>query len=264
MRLLLGVSLLIAGGFATGMNAWAQFDDLEVTLTQVARGYCHVIRFPQTWTIQHFEDRTGQRLFFGSPGSDYEFRVEGILATQFLVAGFTEFVGRNYYTNNRYIIDLSDPAAQIRLASREVWEASAIVPFTRKNRFLPRGTPAEDKPFEFHALKFARSGDIWDQSVDGPARLSPDQAWLVLQSQARRDQEGYTKVFFDFFNADTGRNVFLIEGSHSSINGGDADGALAKTGWLTERYFIVPLGRNMERCLVCDFGGHQSERGTKR
>jgi hypothetical protein len=54
--------------------------------------------------------------------------------------------------------------------------------------------------------------------------------------------------------------VFVIEGSYSSIhNTEDPDGVLAKTGWLTERYFIVPLGKTIERCLVCDFAGHNSK-----
>jgi hypothetical protein len=264
MKPLLGVSLWIAVGLATEMNAWAQFDDLEVTLSPAAREHCHVIRLPQAWAIQHFDDRAGQHLFFGSPGSDYEFRVEGVLSTKFLVAGFTEFVGSNYYTNNRFKIDLSNPSAPVLAAHRKAWAAAAVVPLTRKSAFPPIGTVPNEKRLEFHGFQFNRTGDIWAQGSDDATRLSPDQAWLVLQSRARKDQHGPVNVFFDFFNADTGQKLFTIEGTHSSINGGDPDGVLEKTGWLTERYFIVPLGKTIERFLVCDFGGRKGEKGTAR
>jgi hypothetical protein len=71
-------------------------------------------------------------------------------------------------------------------------------------------------------------------------------------------------VFFDFFNADTGQKLFTIEGVFSSVNGGDPDTAvLTKTGWVTERYFIVPLGKAIDHCLVCDFGKDR-DKGAKQ
>jgi hypothetical protein len=131
-----------------------------------------------------------------------------------------------------------------------------VVPLSRKNRFFPGGEPVEERPFEFHGSQFAKSGAIWAQTFRGAALLSPDQAWLVLQSRERKNPSGAVKVFFDVFNAETGKKVVMIEGNYSSINNGDdPDGVLAKAGWLTERYFIVPLGKTIERCLVCDFGG---------
>jgi hypothetical protein len=266
MRRRFGISLLIVVGLAAEGNAWAQFDDFEATLPTAARAFCHVIRFPQGWVFPRFDKEVGQRLFFGSPSSEYEFRVEGVLSTKFLVRGFTEFVARKYYTSNQYEIDLSDATAPVLAAGPKAWDASAVVPLARNSGILPGGEPVEGKPFEFHGYQFAKSGAIWAQSYRGATLLSPDQAWLVLQSRDRISESGPLKVFFDFFNAETGQKLFTIAGTFSSLHNGayPESGVLAKTGWLTERYFIVPLGKTIERCLVCDFGKRNGEKGTKQ
>ncbi len=245
MRPLFYISVFTAVGLAANINAWAQFHDFEVSLPPAARALCHVTRFPQGWAFPRFDKQVGQRLFFGSPNSDYEFLVEGILGAKFLVAGFTEFVGTNYYTNNRYEIDLSDATAPVLAVGRKVWDAAAVVPLARKSGFPPGTTVPNEKRLEFHGFQFNRTGDIWAQPSGDASRLSPDQAWLVLQSRERESESRPTKVFFDFFNADTGQKLFVIEGSFSSINGGDPDGGvLGKTGWLTERYFICAAWKN--------------------
>lgn len=265
MRWPLTTTLLIALGLAVEVNAWAQFDDFDVTLKPDARAYCHVIRFPQGWETRHFDDRAPQRLFFGSPNSDYEFRVEGVLSTKFLVRGFTEFVGTKYYTNNQYQIDLSTATAPVLVVDRKAWDAAGVVPLGRKGAFPPGNTVPNEKRLEFHGFQFNRTGDIWAQPSDYAALLSPDQAWLVLQSTTPGSKYGSAKVYFDFFNADTGQKLFTIVGKFSSINGGEPDsGVLAKTGWVTERYFIVPLEKTIASCLVCDFGGRNNEKGTKK
>jgi hypothetical protein len=255
-----GLSISISVVLISGTNAWAQFDDLEVTLTPAARAFCHVIRFPQGWSFPRFDKEVGQRLFFGSPNSDYEFRVEGVLSTKFLIRGFTEFVGRNYYTNNQYEVDLSDKTAPVLAVGRKAWESAAVVPPTRKSAFPPIGTVPNEKRLEFHGFQFNRTGTIWAQPSDYATRLSPDQAWLILQSSTPGTKNSSDEVFLDFFNADTGQKLFMIEGTFSSLhNGVYPDEVLAQTGWLTERYFIVPLGKTIERCLVCDFGGHNRQ-----
>ena len=147
---LFGKSLLIAVGLATEANAWAQFDDLEVTLAPGARAFCHVMRFPQGWAFARFDKEVGQRLFFGSPGSDYEFRVEGVLSTKFLVEGFTGFVGTNYYTSNRYKVDLSDAMAPVLVVDRKAWDAAAVVPLARKSAFPSGTTFPNEMRLEFH------------------------------------------------------------------------------------------------------------------
>ncbi len=132
------------------VTARAQWDDLEVTLSPAAREYCHLVRFPQGWVFPRYDKQAGQQLGFALYESDYEFRVEGILSTRFLVAGFTDFVGTKYYTANRYEIDLSDPNAPIRPVNRKRWGDATIVPFARKSAFSPGGTVPNDTTLKFH------------------------------------------------------------------------------------------------------------------
>jgi hypothetical protein len=255
---------MVALGINSEMAAWAQFDDLEVSLTSAARSYCHVVRFPYGWSTQHFDAKAPQHLFFGSPESDYEFRVSGVLSTKFLVTAFTEFVGTNYYTNNRYEVDLADATAPVTAAGSNAWDAAAVVPIHRNSAFPPGTTIPSEKRLQFHGFQFNRTGDIWAQPSAYGSLLSPDQVWLVLQSTTPGTKQGSTRVFFDFFNGDTAQKLFAIEGTFSSVNGGEPDsGVLGKTGWITERYFIVPLGKTIDRCLVCDFG-RRADKGRKQ
>ncbi len=242
------------------VTALAQWDDLEVTLSPAAREYCHLVRFPQGWAFPRYDKQAGQQLSFGLYPSDYEFRVDGILGTKFLVAGFTENVGTNYYTANRYEIDLSDPTASIGPASRKRWDGATVVPLARKSAFGPGQTVPNDAKLKFHGFEFNRTGTVWGKPSGEATRVSPDGAWLVLLSttpatkNGAYDPFGTSKVFYDFYNADTGQKTFAIEGTFSSRGGGDSDGPMGQAGWVTERYFIAQLGRKIERCLVCDFG----------
>jgi hypothetical protein len=264
-----GLSIAIIATCLVPANAWAQLGvgRLELKLTPAMQKYCHIVRFPQGWQIQRFSD-IGQPVFFDE-GSDLEFRTEGLLGTQFLVGGFKKMVGHRYDTTNRYKVDLSDPGAPLLPATRAAWDAAAVVPLSRKSTF-PRGpSPTPEKRAEFHGFQFAKSGDIWLQSFDGATRLSPDQVWLVLQSTTGgANQRGPTRVFLDVFNADTGGKVLTFEGTYSNTIGSsiysiDPDGYVAQTAWLTERYFIVPLGEHKERCLVCEFGRGVQQPGAK-
>jgi hypothetical protein len=230
------------------------FDDLEVTLTPAAREYCHIIRFPQAWIMPRTDAKTGERLSFNSTYSGYEFRVEGLLGTRFLVAGITDsFPPAPYYTSNMFSVDLSNPAGAIRPAGKAAWDASTVVPFTRRSAFSPAGTVPNDRHLDFHGFQFSRSGAFWAQPSDYATRLSPDEAWLVLQSDDLPRGDGPTPVYFDFYNAETGKKIVTIAGTFSTF-GGDVDHQFFRPGWLTERYFIVGLGRQLDRCLVCEFG----------
>ena len=244
--------MLIGILLCSGINAWAQLrDDLEVVLTPAAREYCHIIQFPQAWAMPSTDEKTGLRLFFGSGFSRYEFRVEGSQGTRFLVAGITEyFPPAPYYTTNQFRVDLSDPTAPIEAASREAWDAAPTVPFTKEDTLRGSNTPSEDKPLEFNGFQFVKSGEFWDLAA---ARVSPDRARLVLLSEDHSSVSGTTSVFFDAFNADTGKKLFTVEGAFSSPVGDEPVGPLDTAGWVTE-YFIVPLGKQIERCMVCEFG----------
>jgi len=57
--------------------------------------------------------------------------------------------------------------------------------------------------------------------------------------------------------------IVTIEGTFSSDIDEPPPDVLSRTGWLTERYFIVPLGKLIDRLLVCEVGG-QGNTGSKK
>jgi hypothetical protein len=82
---------------------------------------------------------------------------------------------------------------------------------------------------------------------------------------ARRDDfigfEGRNngKLFMDVYNVDAGTKLFTIVGTYVDID----PSALDKALWVTERYLVLPLGAQRERCLVCDFDRADRKRGLK-
>jgi hypothetical protein len=140
---------------------------------------------------------------------------------------------------------------------------------------MPFGLPTpfkDDTPLPVHGIEFAKSGTHWARM---PARLSHDQAWIVLLSwsgkTARRGSDDFGgfiyggrdkgKFFFDVCNANTGKKLVTIVAGYSDIEPQDA---IQQCRWVTERYFIVPLGGHRERCLVCDFGRVGQNEGAGR
>ena len=90
-------------------------------------------------------------------------------------------------------------------------------------------------------------------------RLSPNQAWLVLQSETVKAPGGQqSRIFFDVFNTASGAKVLTIEGAYTGYGPDTSEAVLSTTGWLTDRYFIVPLGVRIDRLLVCEFGGQRN------
>jgi hypothetical protein len=241
---------------------WA-IDSIDLKLPPAAKERCHVVRFPRRWklpradTPQEFEG-------FNYYPTDYEFRVEGLLGTTFLVGAFTPVTSHlRYDATNRYRVNLSDPTTTVQPASRADWDNAAVVPLYRKS-VLPIvfGTGPQPDHAKFNGFQFERTGTLW--TGDSGSRLSPDSSWLVLQSTASRKVRfpwvDYL-VFYDVFNAVTGRKLFTIQGKYSGV-GDDPWTCLLKTAWLTERYFIIPLGKHRERCVVCEFVA-RSESGGK-
>jgi hypothetical protein len=246
-----------------GASLWAGPDRINVKLTPGVREYCHVIEFPQGWSIQS-KDQNGQILSFDYD-AEYEFRIEGILGTQFLVGGFTKLGGDRYDTRNKYKLDLSNPAVPVSAADSKAWNGGAVVPFARKSIFNPGSKLTGIEVPEFNGFPLRKSGQLWAQPYENASRLSPDSSWLVLQSTAsppKGDPYGPWPVYFDVFNADTGQRVLTFEGVYSGW-AYDPDGCMGQSGWLTERYFIVPLGDRKESCLVCEFGDKRPQRKVK-
>jgi hypothetical protein len=187
-----------------------------------------------------------------------------VLETRFLVRGVDKSRNKGHYnyTKNAYELDLSDPKSIPRPASEDEWESGTVVPDNRSADFSRNFAQITFRltagaPLPFRGFQFGKTGKIWEGEV---ARLSPDQSWIVLLSSsgkiAKRDDfigfKGRDKgdLFLDISNVDTGKKLFTIVGTDVDIN----PSALDKALWVTERYFILPLGEQRERCLVCDFG----------
>ena len=116
----------------------------------------------------------------------------------------------------------------------------------------------------FRGFQFDKPEKFWEGEFARP----PDQSWIVLLSSSGRWPSGTTssgsrggtnKLFTDVYNTDTGKKLLTIVGTYLNID----PRALNQALWVTERYFILPLGEQRERCLVCDFGRADRERGLR-
>jgi hypothetical protein len=258
----IGLSTLIAisllpGSLRGGISYWADsFIDLK--LPPESREYCHIVRFPQGWKIKtpHEGDAKIDYRY-----ADFEFRVEGLLGTWFLVGVFNpSAISGPYDATNRYRVNLSDPTAPVLPASNHDWDAATVLPFARKSIFTWWGgyPPARAA---FGGIQYEWSGDRW--LLEGDAtRLSPDGTWLVLLSATKTKthfpRPEYT-VFFDVFNTADGKKRFTIQGTYNGI-GNEPENTAGKAAWLTERYFIIPVGRLRDRCVVCEFASRREPR----
>jgi hypothetical protein len=254
-----------------GLNTPAQVSvaGVEIKMTPATQRYCHVIRFPHGWEFKGPEKPEDGPMYFDDAG-DYEFRSEGPSGNKFLIGGFVVIgapddhpsskvfehgVGitihnPGVHTTNWYSVDFSNSNPLVRSASREAWENAAVVPLTRQSTFSKFTELKQDRA-EFNGLHLAKSGAHWFSPPELVSRLSRDSGWLALQSWTGDSSSPETTVFVDVFNRARGERVLTIEGIY---RGQDYPQAyFGKSAWLTERYFIVPLGNHKERLLVCDF-----------
>jgi hypothetical protein len=257
--------LIVIGMFACG-STHAQ-GKVEVTVTPSIQEYCHVVLFPQGWKVREWSPDYPHFLNYVYD-QDYEFRIPGLLETTFLVAGYIPIY--RAYTTNKYRVDLADPKANARSVTEREWESGTKVRDTRLDDVRRAPIPAQDRPYSFRGFLLDKTGRIW---LGAESRLSPDGTWIVLLSMTgevgHRDESPMPymtgrdqgKLFFDVFNADTGKKVITIVATYLDVF---PDSAIDRAMWVTERYFIVPLGKHRERCLVCDFGRAQDARKEKR
>jgi hypothetical protein len=225
-----GLSILVTIQLLVSVAAKANADFIEVKLTPAIRESCHIVRFPNGWKLPRLDDgRQGLRIEqIDYNESDYEFRVEGLLGTRFLIGAFKPRLPRRYDATNRYRVNLSDPTALVLAASGKDWEAAAVVPLARKSIMPPLGLPGydwHDYQAVFNGFKFTKSGYLWPTTSMYASRLSPDSAWVVLQSKTSAKKSPYLslyRMFFDVFNANTGRKALTIEGTYSGYD--DPDG----------------------------------------
>ncbi|MGD0132670.1 MAG: hypothetical protein ABSE57_11515 [Bryobacteraceae bacterium] len=256
---------------AVAASCWAA-EGVDVKITPTIQEHCHVVRFPQGWSIAPFV-RNHDVLNTVTPveytyWSDYEFRVPGVLETRFLVRGVNKSLNKGpyNYTKNAYALDLSDPKCIPRPASENEWQSGTVVPDNRLTDFsrnfakiavrLTNGTP-----LRFRGFQFDKTGKVWEGEV---ARLSPDQSWIALLSSSGKiaKRDGFTgfegrdkgELFVDVYNAYTGEKLLTIVGTYLNID----PQALNQALWVTERYFILPLGEHRQPCLVCDLGPNRT------
>lgn len=252
LSIFLAVSLLpvsLRGG------VWAD-SFIELKLPPESREYCHVVRFPLGWKIRtpHAEDARIDYRY-----SDFEFRVEGLLGTRFLVGVFNPGdIHGPYERTNRYRVNLSDPTAPALPAGDADWNAATPLPFIRKSILTWWGVTPPSHAI-LNGIQFNKTGEFpWLNPLEA-SELSPDGAWLVLLSTTKT-KASFPKpeylVFFDVFNTASGKKLFTIEGSYYGL-GNEPDSTAAKSAWLTERYFIIPVGRLRDRCLVCEFASRR-------
>lgn len=238
-------------------------DIVRIKFNPTVNEYCHILRFPLGWQMPKFVPKGDGTLeiygTFNLEAGDYEFRVPGILGTRFLVRGFDAY-GYNKYTTNIYEVDLSDPKAVAQSASEEAWNAATPVPL----RYVG---PAEvlAKFIRSTGFRYGATG-VHDREA---VRVSPDRAILVAQSWSGTLGPGggsdvpgdfsislkfgwdHGKLFWDVYSTDTGKKLLTIAASFFPLFPGQI---FDRTGWVTERYFFIPLDQRRERCLICDFG----------
>ena len=233
-------------------------DVVEAKLTPSVRKYCYMLQISGGWQYQRHTER-GQALQFRE-NIFYEFRIEGVLGTWFLVGALEKWSeSQRYYASNHFRVKISDPTSPLLPVSQKEWDAATVVALAQKSVVPPQPSGPEIHAAKFGGFEFRKTGAHFAFAPYG-SRLSADSAWLVLQSHTDRrripNQRDESSVFWDVFNATTSEKLLTIEGTYSGW-GDDPSEAMGRSGWVTERYFIIPLGEHIERCLVCEFGKAQ-------
>jgi hypothetical protein len=222
---------------------------LEIDISAENQPYCHQISFPTAWLP---DSRSGIV-------DDYSFR-SGAGDGEILVAGF---LFGEPPSPTKYRVDLTRAAPPVPAEDRAwdtakilLWERTGILwrdaPATEPAKFDERvGQPSEspwayaiklDK-VKFRGKVFQKTGESWSAAA---TRVSPDQAWIVLQSFTRPD-----KVFYDVYSVSSGTKVATLTGRMV----GAAEPNIDRTGWLANGYFLIPTGPKFEGSVVCQFSG---------
>jgi hypothetical protein len=243
-----GLGLILSIGLLSSCGQLGN-GSIGVDLSIAGKEYCREISFPQGW---HYPLRDNNGLDYPHPFKEYEFR-EGDAPGEFLVAGSFEARYSPMYTTTKYRLNLSSAQPTVTSVDNVTWEDAAgkVLPLNRVSVFPERVMLVEDQA-QFQGKMFPKTGPFWSTPGQIASRLSPDQAWLVLQSTTK---PGGGSVFFDVFNVGTGAKLVTLEGP---LQAAWPDELIDRTGWLADRYFVIPTGDNFEGSVFCEF-----DRGTK-
>jgi hypothetical protein len=253
-RVLLGGVLALLA-----MEVLAARDFVTVDLNKTIKPHCYVLQFPTGW--QHSRDFADWVYWF----THYEFRSDPNNNAIFLVRVVSSFLidtekGRlppsDFYTRNLYKVVLGDRAVTPQPANEKEWELA--IPIISR----PQPTSAESVTFSKGiGTKFPIGGDPtkYPQGL-----LSPNRAIFALQSWRGKLVTTYVPtersqyllfgnrgtLFFDFFSTAASKKVLTVKARFRTIL---PESVFRTTGWVTDRFFTVPLDDRRTRCLVCDF-----------
>lgn len=248
-------------------------------LNGAAAERCRLVRFPGPW------QPPGTGLGFG-PRIDIvlhelQFSTVGDSGTVFVaaVAKVPPFkIDPVHYSANRFRLDLGAPGEAVRPVPEAEWPATAPRPlhrYTNINRF---GNRDRNLPTLPHAsTQFARTGRQFMGCTGGSMRLSPQEGLLAALSYTG-SASGETvfgavplpplpwsgprgRFYVDLYDVASGRVLVQLAGRY---RGGEPTGASCAAGWLSERFFLLPLGDRLDLCLVCDFGDRVGAAPGKR
>jgi hypothetical protein len=255
-------SVLVLALFLFALDAANAADVVNLDLNATAREYCRVLRFPAGWKMPIYFEPDGFHVVPLSKfalSDDFEFRVPGLQGTKFLVRG-VEKLSSKYYTSNIYEADFADPSGAAQPVGEEQWNSGTPVPWHVREQ-------ARDLLTKIKSLGFAFKPTGRDESE---VRLSPDSGAIIVQSYSGTlgrcggddiplgvfptciDIRGpHGKLFFDVYNTETGRKLITLTAKFSRIFPNEV---FSRTGFVTERYFLIPLDEKREKCLICEFG----------
>lgn len=242
---------------------------VKVNFNEIEREYCYVLTFTAGWQYPPaIKRKTGgmDSFMWDINSGDYEFRVPVGPSTIFIVRGLDKSYGRlsgnyplhpeSYYTTNIYKVDLADRVTPPQPATQEEWDAAFPVRLDPS----PKGFEVTQYPTDFiryKGIEFKRTGARWDIHS---ALLSLDKSLLSVHSWSgkvglsnRHGPYGKTRgtLYFDFYQADTGKKVVTVTAQLNYILPQEV---FQNTAWLSERFFVMPLDDERNKCMVCEFG----------
>jgi hypothetical protein len=246
-----GLAVLL-GGLLSSCGPSMGNGFIGVDLSIAGKEYCREVSFPGGFR-HPLRDNNGMQ--YPTPFEEYEFR-EGNALGEFLVAGSFDTRFSPRYTTSKFRLNLSSAKPTVVPIDDMTWEqvAGKTMPLQRKSIFPERVMTIEDRA-EFQGKVFPKTGPLWSISGESATRLSPRQNWLALQSRTDR---GRGKVFFDVFNVVTGAKLVTLEGPLLAVW---PDELINRTGWLTDRYFVIPTGQDFEGSVISEFS--RSGSGTR-